>query len=722
MHAVDTGTNVKTSILRADVSGVTVADPNLTQADANQMIYNYTQEAISFMTDAHNANQPFFIKLAHNMPHVSLAARQSFRDSAAARGLDVYTAVVEELDWSMGAILDQLDELGITDNTFVIFSSDNGPWQQASLEGYYGSAFPLRGSKMRPLEGGHRVPYIVRWPGTVTPGVVSDELVTLMDLFPTFMDYAGIEIPTGLEIDGKSIRALIEGTNTESPHEYYYYYCYTYLFAIRDARWKLVLPRRNSPYGMSWWGKWIDRVDEVQLFDLDQDPEETTNLAAYYPEVVKRLLDQVEVARSELGDKDRIGSGARFHADPMTQRPDVADYLSNAPAPYVEDPLSGLPSAVKNDMDSAYVSYGETGTFTSVQLVWAYEDQGQEVATVWEAAEGGGSADLGAKGASDSIEHELTGLNPFREYIYRFILTDGSGTKWSIPAPIHPQVRERVAYEIGIDFSDGGNTPGSGSEPNWNVVNGSGTASAIYDIRTGNAIAGLSIQASGLSLELTDDDLGFGHADYGNYLDTPFSDLSADDGVLANSGATIMISGLDDSYCYDLQVIAMPSAYTSLTDLTIEADGLSQVRTYASFRPYINNDPAPYTNSDRVLSSPFYSRPILVPAIFQNLTTDGSGNLTITFTDNESMALNAIHITAKAMQSMGAVDENRDFQFWVDPVPEGHSFHLRSSVDLETFSPMTPGQVITSSTQQPVRLPINLEEPKRFYRVEEGVN
>jgi arylsulfatase len=311
-RAVDTGTNVKTSILRADANGTTVADADLTQAEADQMIYNYTQESMDFMTDAHNANQPFFLWLAHNMPHVSLGARQEFRDSATARGLDVYTAVIEELDWSLGAILDTLDELGIADNTFVIFTADNGPWTSAALEGYYGSAFPLKGSKMRSLEGGPRVPFIVRWPGTVPTNTVSEEIVTTMDLFPTFMDYASVDLPEDLEIDGKSIRGLVEGTETLSPHEYYYYYCYTQLSAIRDARWKLVLPRRNAPSitWMKWWSGWQDRVDEVQLYDMDHDPEETTNLAAQYPEVVKRFLDQAEVARAELGDKDRIGSGA----------------------------------------------------------------------------------------------------------------------------------------------------------------------------------------------------------------------------------------------------------------------------------------------------------------------------------------------------------------------------------------------------------------------------
>lgn len=727
VRAVDTGTNVKTSIVRADASGSAYADADLTQAEADQMIYNYTQEAMTFMENAHNTNQPFFLKLAHNMPHVSLATRQSYRDSATARGLDVYTAVVEELDWSLGAILDKLDELGIADNTFIIYCSDNGPWTQgppisgSNLEGYYGSAFPLRGSKMRPLEGGPRVPYIVRWPGTVTADVVSDEIVTLMDLFPTFMDYAGVEIPEGLEIDGKSIRNLIEGTETVSPHDYYYYYCYTYLFAIRDTRWKLVLPRPNNPYGMSWWAKWIDRVDEVQLFDLDNDAEETTNLASQYPEVVKRLLDQVEVARLELGDKDRIGTGARFHADPMTRRPDVTAYINNAPAPYVEDPLAGLPSAVRTSLDAAYIRYDETGSYSSVELVWAYEDQGQVDASAWAVAEGGGSVSLGSKASSDTVEHELTGLNPFRKYVCRFICTDAIGSRWSIPAPINASSLEQIVFEIGIDFSDGGSTDGSGSETGWNVVNGNGTESIVYDSRTGNTLSGVSIQTTGVSSgEMTDADLGFGVADYGNYLDTPFSDLSANDGVWSSGTMTVVISGLDDAHCYDVQLLAMPATSTALTDLTIAAGGLSQVRTYASFRPYINQDAAPYTNSDYVLSSPFYSRPILVPAIFQNLTTDGAGSLTITLSDDEAMALNAIHITAKAMQPLATIANGSEFQFWVDPIPEGQAFHLRSSDDLQTFNPMVPALAITSETSQPVSLSIDTNEPKMFYRVHEG--
>ncbi|MGD9419100.1 MAG: sulfatase-like hydrolase/transferase [Verrucomicrobiota bacterium JB025] len=726
VRAVDTGTNVNTSILRADAGGTTVVDADLDQSEADEMIYNYTEEAKAFITGADAADQPFFLMLAHNMPHVSLGARQSFRDSAAARGLDVYTAVIEELDWSFGEIVDTLDELGITDETLVIYSSDNGPWTQENLEGYYGSAFPLRGSKMRSLEGGPRVPYIVRWPGTVTPGVVSDELVTLMDLFPTFLDYAEVEMPEDLEIDGKSIRSLIEGTTSTSPHDYYYYYCYTQLSAVRDSRWKLVLPRRNNPASswMAFWRGWQDRVDEVELYDLDNDREETTNVAARYPAVVKRLLDQAEVARAELGDKDRIGSGARFFDDPATRRPDIDLYNNSASQPYVNEPLTGMPGSVRTAPDRAVVSYDDAEAYTSVELVWAYEDQGQQAAGVWEAADGGGSASLGAKSGNAPVEAEITGLNPFRDIVYRFILTNVAGTFWSIPATIPAQEEDLIAYEIGIDFSDGGNTEGSGSEPGWSIINGDGTTPVVHDIRTGNEIPGVAIVTTGISGgEMTATNLGFGVASYGNYLDTPFSDLSANDAVEAGPGTMqVVLSGLDDRVCYDVQVVAMPETDTGLSDLTIDVGGLSQVATYESFRPYINNDPAPYTNSDLVLTSPFYSRPVLVPVVFENLSADGAGTLTITLSDDEAMPVNAIHVTARATRHLVGIENGTQFNFWASPLPAGQSYQIRSSTDLEVWTPMVPPREIGASTSQPLSVPIDPNESRRFFRVFEGAD
>jgi hypothetical protein len=388
----------------------------------------------------------------------------------------------------------------------------------------------------------------------------------------------------------------------------------------------------------------------------------------------------------------------------------------------VDEPLAGEIGAVKTSKDTAWVSYEDSDAYTSVELVWAYADQGQVAATVWAAAEGGGSASLGAKSSGSAIEAELPGLNPFRQYVYRFILTGSDGVRWSIPAPINPKVSTEVAYEIGIDFSDGGSTAGCGSEPGWNILNGNGTSVTVYDLCTGNTLIGVSIQASGISGgEMTNDDVGFGHANYGNYLDTPFSDLSANDGVWSSGSIQIALSGLDDSLCYDVQVITMPAASTALTDLTIEVGTNSLVRTYASFRPYINNDPDPYTNSDLVLSSPFYSRPILVPAIFENVTTDGSGNLTLTLSDDEALALNAIHITAKAMRPVIEVASPSAFNYWVDPVPAGKDFHVRQSTNLlNGFEAMVPAQSISAETVQPLSFPINPTNPCGFYRVYEG--
>mgnify|MGYP005863691951 CR=1 FL=1 len=178
---------------------------------------------------------------------------------------------------------------------------------------------------MMSWEGGPRVPAIMRWPGKIPAGETSDAIVTLMDLMPTFANLAGVGLPADLNIDGKDILPLITGKTNESPHEYFYYYAHTKLHAVRDDRWKLVLPREARPGWMGWWARMIDEVPEIQLYDLSADIEEKNNVASEHPEAVDRLMEQIEIARTELGDCDRIGTGARFF-DPQPKRPDIAAY------------------------------------------------------------------------------------------------------------------------------------------------------------------------------------------------------------------------------------------------------------------------------------------------------------------------------------------------------------------------------------------------------------
>ncbi len=151
----------------------------LDQTGMDELTRNYTAEAITFIRE--NKDRPFFLYLAQNMPHVPLGASKEFRGRSP---LGLYGDVIEELDWSMGKVLDTLKDLGVEDNTLVIFTSDNGPWIEKQIGNYAGSADPLRGAKMTAWEGGPRVPCIMRWPGKIPAGKTCDELATTMDYWP----------------------------------------------------------------------------------------------------------------------------------------------------------------------------------------------------------------------------------------------------------------------------------------------------------------------------------------------------------------------------------------------------------------------------------------------------------------------------------------------------------------------------------------------------------
>jgi arylsulfatase len=297
-----------------------VVVPAIEQKEMDQLTTWYTEEAIQFITK--NQEQPFFLYLAHNMPHVPLGVSDKFRGKSDG---GFYGDVIEELDWSLGEVLKTLKTLDLDENTLLVFFSDNGPWIEKGIDDHAGHADPLRGAKMKSWEGGPRVPCIMRWPGTIPAGKTSDAIVTTMDLLPTFAGLAGQTLPAGLTIDGKDIQPLITGATDQSPHDYYYYYCYTGLQGVRDAHWKLVLPREAKPKWMGWWARMIDEVETIELYDLESDIGETVNVAAQHPEIVERLMKQVEQARAELGDAGTIGSGARFF-DPGKKRPDVAKY------------------------------------------------------------------------------------------------------------------------------------------------------------------------------------------------------------------------------------------------------------------------------------------------------------------------------------------------------------------------------------------------------------
>ena len=246
----------------------TIIEPDI--SDQSTLTSRYTAEAVAFIE--RNKAQPFFLYIAHTFPHVPLFAGKDYRGKS--RG-GLYGDTVEEIDSSVGAVMKKLEETGLSDKTVVIFTSDNGPW-------YEGSTGELAGGKGLSLEGGFRVPLIVRWPGVAKEGTVCHEPAVNIDLFATFLAAAGAPLPAGRVIDGKDITGLISGTG-KSPHEGIYFYHNGALEAVRAGKWKY--HRRHTVYV---WPSSLQKQGPT-LFDLESDPGENYNVISTYPEVAERL-------------------------------------------------------------------------------------------------------------------------------------------------------------------------------------------------------------------------------------------------------------------------------------------------------------------------------------------------------------------------------------------------------------------------------------------------
>jgi arylsulfatase len=266
--------------------------------DLSQLTKRYTDRARDFI--ARNRERPFFLYLAHTMPHVPLAVSDDFEGRSE---LGLYGDVMMELDASVGQILETLEELAIDRNTLVVFASDNGPW--LSYGSHAGSAGPLRGGKFTAFEGGQRVPGIMRWPERIESNTVCTEIVTTMDFFPTIAKITGARLPKW-PIDGRNILPILEGSPESIPNDSVYFYDGSTLQALRSERWKLHLPHRYQAVvepGVDGSAGELEYLElPLSLFDLDADPGETTNLAEQYPDVVTRLT---EAATQFDGDMKR---------------------------------------------------------------------------------------------------------------------------------------------------------------------------------------------------------------------------------------------------------------------------------------------------------------------------------------------------------------------------------------------------------------------------------
>ncbi|WP_057940234.1 sulfatase family protein [Algoriphagus resistens] len=245
-------------------------------ADQNTITKRYTEEAVKYIKE--NKNQPFFMYLAHSLPHVPLFTSDDFRGTSE-RGL--YGDVIEEIDWSVGEILTTLKENGLAENTYVIFTSDNGPW--LVFDGQGGSSGLLFGGKGTSYEGGVRVPAVIWGPGNVKPGVVS-KMGSTLDILPTIVSLAGAKIPQDRLYDGFDLSPVLKGEN-QSPREEMFYYHGDHLFAVRKGDFKLYY-YSNNPAG---YPEKLEKLEMVTLYNLVQDPSERFNLADKHPEVIQEI-------------------------------------------------------------------------------------------------------------------------------------------------------------------------------------------------------------------------------------------------------------------------------------------------------------------------------------------------------------------------------------------------------------------------------------------------
>jgi len=277
--------------------------------DRNGLTKRYTEVALDWIEE--HREEPFFLYFPQAMPG---STREPF-SSPEFRGKSAngpWGDAIEELDWSQGQLLDKLVELGLDENTLVIWTSDNGaPIRPEPGDVSRGSNQPLHGRGYTTAEGAFRVPTIMWWPGTVPAGTVSAEFCTTMDLLPTFARFAGGREPGDRIIDGHDIRPLITGEpGAQSPYDAFFYYDGPQLQAVRSGPWKLFLPLedfRTHPHFTRKEGG----SDEPLLFHLVEDIDSSENRAAERPDIVTRLTALAETARADLGDRGRPGEGQR---------------------------------------------------------------------------------------------------------------------------------------------------------------------------------------------------------------------------------------------------------------------------------------------------------------------------------------------------------------------------------------------------------------------------
>jgi arylsulfatase A len=271
-----------------------VQDERVIEAPADQDVLTarYTDEAVKFITA--NKDHPFFLYLPHNAVHVPLHPGAAFKGKSP-NGR--YGDWVEEVDWSVGRVLDTLRELKLAERTLVLFTSDNGPWLTQGTNG--GVACPLHGGKGTTWEGGMREPTIAWWPGKIPAHSACDAAMSEMDVLPTFVKLAGGHVPADRKIDGKDLWPLLSGQAKTSPHDALFYFNGQKLEAVRCGPWKLAIAPQGT--GLPKGAAQPVKHTRPRLYNLDTDIGELSDVAAQNPDIVARLQKFVQQMDADLG-------------------------------------------------------------------------------------------------------------------------------------------------------------------------------------------------------------------------------------------------------------------------------------------------------------------------------------------------------------------------------------------------------------------------------------
>jgi arylsulfatase A-like enzyme len=275
------------------------------QPDQRGITERYVEESVRFLRE--NKDQPFFLYLAHMHVHLPHYPPERFvRESENG----VYGAGVACIDWAADVLFHELKSLGLDDDTLVIFTSDNG----SRVHGEGGSNGPLRATKGTTWEGGQRVPCIMRWPGKIPAGKTCSELTLSMDLYPTLAAIGGAEVPTDRIIDGKDIRPLIHGEEgATTPHDSFFYYKRNAIEAVRSGHWKLHIRKDDQEIG--------------ELYNLETDIGETSNVFDQHPEIVRDLMAKIDACRQDIGDDAAGIEGKNIRPAGRVENPETLTHL-----------------------------------------------------------------------------------------------------------------------------------------------------------------------------------------------------------------------------------------------------------------------------------------------------------------------------------------------------------------------------------------------------------